>query len=78
MNTAYSEFVRFLTSGPSKEEIVAFTASKETRLRVRYLMNAKRAGMLTPSEQAELDEFQRIEDFMRQLKIRARRRLPQA
>lgn len=75
---AYSELVSFLVSCPTYEEIVRFNASQETRKRVRYLMNAGRAGMLTPVERAELDEFHRVEEFLRQLKARAQRKVAQA
>jgi hypothetical protein len=71
---AYSELVEFLTSGPTHEEIIEFTASNDTRKRVKYLMNAYRAGMLTPEEREELEEFQRVEEFLRQLKERAQRK----
>ena len=71
---AYSELVEFLTSGPTHEEIVEFTASHDTRKRVKYLMNAYRAGMLTPEEHTELEEFQKVEEFLRQLKVRAQRK----
>lgn len=74
---AYSELVNFLTSGPTREQIVAFSESLETRRRVRYLLNAHVSGMLTPDERAELEEFNKIENFLKQLKIRARRQLPQ-
>ncbi len=73
--SAYSELVRFLTSTPSPEDIVNYAASKDTRLRVRYLLNAKRAGMLTREEQAELEEFYKAEHFMKELKVRAKRKV---
>ena len=73
---AYREMVEFLTSGPSYEDIVQFMASEDTRLRVRYLQNGKRAGMLTPEEELELDEFRKVELFMREMKERARRHIP--
>ena len=74
--TAYTELVEFLTSGPSREEIINFRPSKLTRQRVRYLMNAYRAGTLTDYESEELDEFYRVEQFFYQLKERARRNPP--
>lgn len=74
---AYDELMDFLTSGPTREQIVAFSTSTETRRRVRYLLNAHVSGLLTLDEKAELDEFNRIENFLRQLKLRAKRQLPQ-
>jgi hypothetical protein len=69
--------MEFLTSSPSRDQIVNFTAGKQTRQRVRYLMNASNAGMITSEERAELEEFHRVERFLYQMKIRARRITPQ-
>jgi hypothetical protein len=74
---AYDEYVDFVTSSPSLEEIITFRPSALTEKRVRYLLRANRSGQLTAEEQAELQEFQRAREFMHDLKVRARRRLRQ-
>lgn len=72
---AYEELLDFLLSSPTPEQIVTFTPSRLTRRRLDYLLLRKRAGALTAAEQAELDEFNRVEYLMRRLMSRARRRL---
>jgi hypothetical protein len=71
----YDEIVNFLTSQPPVEEIVAFDLTSAGKLRVRKLVEKDRNGTITNSEQAELNEFMRVEGFLRKLKARAQRRL---
>lgn len=71
----YDELLDFLTSGPTLDEIIAFELSPATQKRARYLMKRSAEGRLTDAEQQELQEFNRIDDFMDKVKIRARRRL---
>ncbi|MBI5666900.1 MAG: hypothetical protein HZC41_02745 [Chloroflexi bacterium] len=72
---AYDELIDFLTSSPSPEQIVTFSPSPITQARVKYLLLRKRAGSMTASERAELDEFNRIEYLMRRLINEARRKI---
>ena len=72
---AYDEIVRFLTSGPTLEQILEFEPSSATQQRVRQLMDDNRAGYLSSDEKFELDEYARVSHFVQSLKQRAERRL---
>lgn len=72
---AYDEYLEFLTSSPTLEQIVAFEPSARTLARTQQLFDAHDAGMLTSDEQTELDEHAKAVYFMEMIKIRARRKL---
>jgi hypothetical protein len=72
---AYDEYVQFVTSAPTLEQILTFRPSSATEERVRYLLHLNRTGKLSPDERAELAEFSRAEELIHNLKVRARRRL---
>ena len=71
----YAEVYEFLVSSPTPEAIIAFRASDATQERVRELLEANRENRLTPDEQTELDEFERVNHFVSMLKIYARQKL---
>lgn len=73
--SAYSEVYEFLVSSPTPEEILAFRPSEETQERIRALLAANKAGTLSPEETLELDEFDKVEHFVRMLKIHAQVKL---
>ena len=73
--TAYQEFVDFLTSGPSLEEIIQFQPSESTSVRARYLAKKRDTGKLTLPERDEWKEFTKAEQFLEALRARAKRRL---
>ena len=64
----YREILDFLASQPTAEEIVAFRPTPEMQTRLTTLLDRARAGLLTSAEQAELDEFERIEHILVLLK----------
>ena len=64
----YREILDFLASQPTPDEIVAFRPTPEMQTRLTTLLDRSRAGLLTPAEQAELDEFERIEHVLVLLK----------
>ena len=72
---AYDEYLEFLTSTPTLEEIVDFEPSDDTLFRIEYLEEVHEAGKLTDEEMYELRECYKAEDFIQKLKIRARRKL---
>ena len=72
---AYDEYLEFLTSAPTLEQIVCFEPSVETKIRIQHLFDTQDAGMLTEEEKKELDEYAKAAYFMDMLKIRARRKL---
>jgi hypothetical protein len=71
----YQEVFAFLVSSPTPEQIIAFRPSEATQKRVRTLLEANKESRLTAEEQAELDEFEQVEHFVRMLKIHARQML---
>jgi len=71
------EIVRFLASGPTPEQIVAFHPSPTASERAYALIDAERAGTITEEEQAELDSSVYLEHMMRLIKAEARKRLTQ-
>ena len=64
----YREILDFLASQPTPDEILAFRPTPEMQARLRTLLDRSHAGQLTPAEQAELDEFERIEHVLVLLK----------
>ena len=64
----YRAILDFLASKPTPDAIVAFRPAPEMQERLNTLLARSRAGQLTPSEQAELDEFERIEHLIVLLK----------
>ena len=68
---AYSEFVEFITSIPTLEEISKFRFSDDTEAHISYLLEQNRQDRITDAETQELDEYLRLEHIMRQMKIRA-------
>jgi hypothetical protein len=65
------EVLDFLLSSPTVHQIAEFHLSDESDTRVEYLLEANRKGTLTPEERAEIEEYLRLEHFVRMLKIRA-------
>lgn len=71
----YAEVYQFLVSSPTPEQIINFHASEVVQTRVRDLLAANRENRLTPDDQAELDEFERVNHFVSMLKIYALQQL---
>ena len=61
---SYRYVLDFLASNPSAEEIAAFGPTPEMTERLRTLMEREAAGDITPTEKAELDEYERLEHLM--------------
>ncbi|CAN5370314.1 hypothetical protein BH09BAC4_BH09BAC4_47950 [soil metagenome] len=68
---AYTEFVDFIVTGISPQQILAFRPLEETRERVRYLLAMEKAGKISEEEEVELNEFEQFEHVMRMAKARA-------
>ncbi|MGH2389082.1 MAG: hypothetical protein ACRDIE_12835 [Chloroflexota bacterium] len=67
----WNEVDEFLTSTPTPKQILAFRPTPAAQERLRRLLDARSSRILTAEEEAELNETQAIEQFMRRLKIRA-------
>ena len=74
---AYDEFVEFIISSPTLEQIADFRLSEAAEARISALMEANNAGQLTAEQEDEFDEYLRLEHIMRKAKIRALEKLDQ-
>mgnify|MGYP003978164435 CR=1 FL=1 len=74
----YQEVYYFLASAPTHEEILAFRPSQTTQARIRALLATNKEGRITAEEQAELDEFEQVEHFVRMLKLHTRQMMNNA
>ncbi len=74
---AYEEFVEFITSAPTVEQVSQLHFSVATEARISALLKANREETITPEESIELDEYLRLERLMRKAKIRAIEKLDQ-
>jgi hypothetical protein len=64
----YRTILDFLATKPTSDEIIAFRPTPQMQARLDTLLARSHAGQLTSAEQAELDEFERIEHVMVLLK----------
>jgi hypothetical protein len=64
----YRYILDFLASNPTPEQIAAFRPTAEMAGRLQTLLQRSKAGELNPSEQAELDEYERLEHLIVMLK----------
>jgi len=76
-SSAYEEFVEFITSSPTLEQITEFRLSEDAETRISDLLDANRNGNLSLDEAEELDDYLRLEHIMRKAKIRAFEKLGQ-
>ncbi len=60
----YRSILDFLASNPTPEQIAAFGPTPEMQERLQLLLTRGKADILTLAEQAELDEYERIEHLM--------------
>ena len=66
-----NEVADFLASAPTPEQIIAFRLSDASEQWISNLLEANRTCGLTPTEQAALDDYTRIEHLMQAIKVRA-------
>ncbi len=64
----YQYILDFLTSRPTPAQILAFRPTMEMQERLKTLLTRSKTGELTPKEQQELDEYERIEHLIMMLK----------
>jgi hypothetical protein len=74
-NEVYRGLLDFLTSNPSPEAVLNFRPTPQMQERISALLEKNRITQLTPAEAAELDEYERINRFVRKFKIRALKEL---
>jgi hypothetical protein len=68
----FDEILTFIASSPSAEQIIAFEPSDILTRRLHNLLDQNSEGHITSEEREELDEFQRMNHFLKMLKIKAR------
>jgi len=74
-NEIYRALLDFLTNNPSPQAVLNFRPTPQMQERISALLEKNRAAQLTPAEAVELDEYERINRFVRKLKIRALKEL---
>ena len=71
MPPAYDEVVEFLGRGATAQEISEFRLSSTAQMRAQTLLQQNKLDALSPAEEAELDLYIELENFMSLIKIRA-------
>ena len=64
----YRHILDFIASQPTPEQILAFRPTAEMCDRLQTLLTRNKTGEINPSEQQELDEYERIEHLLIMLK----------
>src|SRR5215210_5358503 len=64
----YRYVLDFLASRPTPEQVAAFGPTSEMTGRLRMLLERESSSEITPSEKAELDEYERLEHLMVMIK----------
>ena len=72
---AYKEVVEFLGHGATAKEITEFRLSPQAQARAQTLLQKNKEDKLTPAEEAELELYIELEDFMALVKIQAQQQL---
>ena len=62
------EIIAFLSTGPSPDEVAAYSASERSQERMSRLLALNQAGLLGTAEAEELDELLRLENLLIGLK----------
>ncbi|NWF69331.1 MAG: hypothetical protein HXY40_09605 [Chloroflexi bacterium] len=69
-NLPAREILDFLLSQPTPQQIIDLRPSEALQERLRLLLDGNRNNTLNDGERIELEEYLRLEHFVRQLKIR--------
>jgi len=75
MPPAYTEVVEFLSGGATVKEISEFRLSSEAQAQAQALLRKNKEGVLSPAEEAELNLYVELENFMSLLKVKALQQL---
>lgn len=70
-----TEVIQFLSNDPTPDELIKYHISESSQERMQRLLALNKAGMLSESENLELDELQKIEHFVILLKTRVIKKL---
>ncbi|MFN0122189.1 MAG: hypothetical protein ACKV2V_16975 [Blastocatellia bacterium] len=69
--TCYDEIIDMVAAGTTPSGILSFDLSPETKQRVDYLRAGRGNAILTEDEIRELEQFDKFEQFLHDLKTRA-------
>lgn len=69
--SVYDEFLDYLVSKASAEEILAFKASEVAQERADYLTEQNKSDRLTPDERVELEQLMEFDSLVSVLKAKA-------
>lgn len=72
VTAAYDEFVTFIASGTTPEQIASYRPSAAQQARAYELLHRERQGELTVEEKAELDTYISLEHILRLAKAKAK------
>jgi hypothetical protein len=72
VTAAYEEFVTFIASGTTPEQIASYRPSAAQQERAYELLNREKQGELTIEEKAELDTYISLEHILRLAKAKAK------
>ena len=72
VSPAFEEMIKFLVSGPTPDEIIAFKLSPAAQARLDDLLDKNREDGLTDDELAELGGYEQIHFVLLLLKAHAR------
>jgi hypothetical protein len=64
----YRYIINFLASEPTPEQIINFRPTSEMQERLQILISRSKTGNITPTEERELDEYDKIEHLIVMLK----------
>jgi hypothetical protein len=70
---AASEVIEFLLQNPTPQAVLDYHISDQGQVRLRRLLALNEAGILSETEQLELDELQQLEHVIIMLKARIAR-----
>lgn len=68
----YDDLLQLFATSANKDLLLNFRLPPEKQAKLDLLLQRNRDGSLTDEEEAELDEFERLEHLGRLLKARAR------
>jgi hypothetical protein len=74
----YRYVLDFLASNPTAEEIASFAPTPEMSERLKTLLAREAANNITPTEKAELDDYERLEHLMVMIKAGMLRNMARA
>lgn len=73
--TLLEEVLTFMATFPTPQEVIDYQVSDVLDERLHELLDKNAASRLTDDEQAELDDFLRMNRYIMQLKLKARKKL---